>query len=134
MGLLRGLSEDFEELMGVEGLRLEMELKEEVVWFMDPLLAEVLIMNLFQNAIRHNVEGGEVRVELGRGSLRISNTGNPPEFPTEMLFQRFKKGHQENGSIGLGLSIVKRICDLNGMVVSYTYVDGCHVLEVKRVR
>ncbi len=38
----------------------------------------MLMNNLLSNAIRHNIEGGYIRVELTRKMLKISNTGLPP--------------------------------------------------------
>jgi signal transduction histidine kinase len=89
-------------------------------------LAEMLVTNLLSNAIRHNVEGGQMMVELTRHKLCVSNTGEPPEFPTDELFNRFKKSNQCADSIGLGLAIVKQICDVNKFAIDYQYQDGWH--------
>ena len=128
--LLQGMQEDFEELISVKGLTLTLNLQEEVTWHMDPALADVLVINLMQNAIRHNTEQGTITITLEKGMLTISNTGNAPEQPTEQLFQRFKKGRGSEASIGLGLSIVKRICDLNSMSVTYVYANERHTVKV----
>jgi signal transduction histidine kinase len=83
-----------------------------------PLL-ERLIGNLIDNAIRHNVADGWVRVETGdqdgRPMLRIVNSGPvvPPEL-AETIFQPFQRLQTANiegvpDGFGVGLSIVAAI-------------------------
>jgi K+-sensing histidine kinase KdpD len=45
-------------------------------------------------------------------------------MPTEELFRRFKKENPD--SIGLGLSIVKQICELHFFEITYKYIDYRH--------
>jgi signal transduction histidine kinase len=84
----------------------------------DPKLVEVLVTNLIDNAIRHNVPGGRIEVSTisapGRASITVSNTG-PTIAPSdiELLFQPFQRaGSQRIGrpdGTGLGLVIVQAI-------------------------
>ena len=84
----------------------------------DPRLAERLVANLVDNALRHNVPGGEVTVttgtESGRSFISVANTGPkmPPDAPAR-LFQPFQRlgpdPADHGGGLGLGLSIVQAI-------------------------
>ncbi|MFD9462908.1 sensor histidine kinase [Streptomyces sp. NPDC060027] len=107
----------------------------------DPQLIERLVVNLTDNAVRHNSpESGEGWVRLWTGTeaghpvLRIDNTG--PVIPRDQvagLFQPFRrlgaerthahprprsrgKGHQRDG-LGLGLSIVTAVATAHGGTV-----------------
>ncbi len=84
----------------------------------DPHLAERLIANLVDNALRHNAPGGHIEVVTGtrdsRAVLSVINTG--PLVPAAAIgrllqpFQRLapdRTGHGEG--LGLGLSIVQAI-------------------------
>jgi signal transduction histidine kinase len=75
-------------------------------------LAERLVANLVDNALRHNIEGGWVAVSCADGVLLVVNTGPvvPPEA-VERLVQPFHRlGPARTGSgLGLGLSIVQAI-------------------------
>ena len=121
---------DVEDRISMKNIQLHTQLDRNIPLNIHPTLAEMLMNNLLSNAIRHNVEGGQIEVQLTRKMLRISNTGLPPEIPTEELFQRFKKSNQCADSIGLGLAIVKQICEVNQFAVDYNYDEGWHSLSV----
>jgi signal transduction histidine kinase len=90
----------------------------------------MLIVNLVKNAVRHNVKGGKLIVEVNENFLQIANTG--PEMPVDenLLFKRFYKSSSSPESLGLGLAIVQKICTLYGFEVGYHFVDGLHTLKV----
>ena len=84
----------------------------------DPSLAESLVSNLVDNAIRHNVAGGQVEIRTaqvaGQAIISVRNTG-PVIPPTEVdrlfqPFQRLDSGRASRASgHGLGLAIVAAI-------------------------
>ncbi len=119
-----------EERISMKQIDLVTNLDRNIPLNLHPTLAEMLMNNLLSNAIRHNIEGGNIHIELTNKMLRISNTGLPPEIPTEELFQRFKKSNQCADSIGLGLAIVKQICEVSHFAVTYAYEEGWHTLSV----
>ncbi len=89
----------------------------------DPNLAESLIANLVDNAIRHNLPGGQAEVATrpdGAGSvLSVRNTGPviPPD-EVDRLFEPFQQlGAQRvrhGAGYGLGLAIVDAITAAHG--------------------
>jgi signal transduction histidine kinase len=87
----------------------------------DARLVERLAANLVDNAIKHNVDGGWVRVHVdgaeGRAELTVTNSG-PVIPPGEVgrLFAPFQRlGPSRAGdSPGLGLSIVSAIATAHG--------------------
>ncbi len=93
----------------------------------DPGLAEILVANLVDNAIRHNAEGGRAELSTaaagGRAVLRVRNTGAviPPEL-LGRLFQPFGRAVGErvrhNGGHGLGLAIVQAIARAHGATLT----------------
>lgn len=88
-----------------------------------PLLDEMLT-NLTDNAIRYNVEGGKVRIDVadtpeGGARVTVSDTGIgiAPEHLSRVFerFYRVDKSHSKaTGGTGLGLSIVKHAAQANG--------------------
>jgi signal transduction histidine kinase len=98
----------------------------------DPSLLDRLAGNLIENAIRYNHLLGKLwlRTESAHGQSRliVGNTGyevEPADVPG--LFEPFRRGGWERtgsrGS-GLGLSIVRAVCDAHGGTVSAIAQEG----------
>ncbi len=122
--------EDFEELYEMKRISIDLKKQEDVVVQNNPDLLKILVNNLLTNALRHNNEGGQIKIELNHSELIIANTGEELQIAPEQLFERFKKDRQSEGSLGLGLAIVKKICDVSGYSISYEYHDGWHTIKV----
>ncbi|MEO9884655.1 MAG: HAMP domain-containing sensor histidine kinase [Balneola sp.] len=120
----------FQELITLNNLNLVTDIKDSVMVTIHPSLTEILWSNLFRNAINHNIQNGEINIHLNTDYLEISNTGKELNTDPSVLFERFKKGEQNSESIGLGLSIVKRIADQNGMEISYTTEKNRHTVRI----
>jgi signal transduction histidine kinase len=84
----------------------------------DPGLAESLVSNLVDNAIRHNVPGGQMEIRTaqaaGQATILVRNTGPviPPDEVDRLFqpFQRLDSGRTSQASgHGLGLAIVAAI-------------------------
>ncbi len=128
--LIKENLEAFSELIDLQGLKVHSELEDEVYHTMHPSLADILWSNLLQNAIKHNKKEGYIHIELTEDKLKISNPGPMLEDHPEVMFQRFKKGDQSSESIGLGLSIAKRICEHYEFDIHYDYREPEHTIEV----
>jgi signal transduction histidine kinase len=127
---IRNLAYNFQELFDLKNIEAVLDIEENVIVNGDKTLFQILINNLLQNAVRYNIPGGKINIGLTKSTLRISNTGNPLKTAPIELFKRFKKDIQSSENIGLGLSIVKKICDVSGYRVNYEHADGLHVLTV----
>lgn len=90
-------------------------------------LAQELVFNLIENAVRYNKSGGAVYVSVRKENeqviLTVKDTGIgiPPEHQ-QRIFERFyrvdKSRSKELGGTGLGLAIVKHICTLTDGQIS----------------
>jgi signal transduction histidine kinase len=89
----------------------------------DPALAESLIANLVDNAVRHNVPGGHVQVTTatpgGRPRFSVSNSGPvvPPGDVGRLLepFQQLGgERTRHDGGHGLGMAIVAAVASAHG--------------------
>jgi signal transduction histidine kinase len=107
----------------------------------DGALAERLVGNLIDNAVRHNVSGGRVQVKTGtkagRAFLSVTNSG--PVIPTsevERLFEPFQRLGPDriarsDGHHGLGLSIVRAVATAHhATVLIEAQHDGGIAVEV----
>lgn len=97
---------------------------------MDGSLARVLCNNLLSNAIRHNYNNQPIRVIIEETRVQVVNSGTGALYRPEQIFERFYKEGKNRDSTGLGLSIVKKICDYYGFVPSYTFKESKHVFQI----
>ena len=65
------------------------------------------------------------------GSLTISNTGSQLTINPKRLFDRFSKANPSSKSLGLGLSIIKKICELYKWQINYSVNNNWHQITVR---
>ncbi len=120
----------FTEQAKAKSLIIKMELQKDFEIKSNQVLAEVLISNLFLNAIKHNIEAGEITIAMHENKLVFSNNGQPCPLNTDKLFKRFAKENPSEQGTGLGLSIVKKIADINNWTVAYNYENNLHSFSI----
>jgi signal transduction histidine kinase len=97
----------------------------EVIVNMNNELADILLNNLLSNATRHNFSGGSIRIELTGNELKITNSSMQNQLNGQRLFSRFYK-QDDKGKNGLGLSIIKQICEISGLDIHYLFDNNHH--------
>jgi signal transduction histidine kinase len=122
--------EQLENFIASKKLSVKKTYTAEPVWNIDPDLAHILLSNLLSNAVRHNVDDGDIQIRLKEHELQISNSGRASSLPAEKMFERFQTG-SETGSTGLGLAIVKEIGTVTNMKVTYNYSGNRHILTIR---
>lgn len=120
----------YKEIMQLKKITVEMEANDPAVVKMNQTLADVLISNLISNAVRYNIDGGLIKCCINNRYLTISNSGVPLKTDPELLFRRFHKISENPQSVGLGLSIVKKIADTYKMKINYTCSGSIHELRL----
>lgn len=102
----------FAPLASTKGIKYIKELKECEIIINERLLSRI-IDNLLSNAIKYNKNFGEIKVSLDENSLTIADSGiGFNQADSEEIFKRYARLDTSNGGFGLGLSIVKSLCDL----------------------
>jgi signal transduction histidine kinase len=120
---------DFNELWQSQQIKVTTAL-EPVVVKMNQELADILLNNLLSNATRHNYTGGNIFIELNQQFLLVRNTSSDPVLDPARIFHRFYKSSHSNAQNGLGLSIIKQICDSSGFTTTYDFQNGSHVFTI----
>lgn len=118
----------FQELIQKRNLNMFTELTPTKI-FASKNLMEILINNLFSNAIRHNYEGGDIQIKLTGKSIAFCNTGSSSALDSDKIFDRFYKDNRSEGT-GLGLAILKQICSRQRYDLSYSYSGNMHCFMV----
>ncbi|WP_158614940.1 sensor histidine kinase [Flavobacterium sp. LS1P28] len=115
----------FEEHIQANKIEIIKNIENDFCVLMNADLCLVLVNNLLQNAIRHNINSGNIEIFIEKNKITISNLGvnNPID---NQLFERFHKNSTSQESLGLGLSIVKEIVEVSGLVFYYKFTNGKH--------
>lgn len=120
----------FTEQAKAKSLEIKMELQKDIIIKSNPVLAEVLISNLFLNAIKHNIESGQIIIGIHDNKLLFSNSGLSEPLKTDKLFTRFSKSNPSEQGTGLGLAIIRKIADINNWSVAYKYNGDIHSFSI----
>jgi signal transduction histidine kinase len=118
------------ELISMKNIKLDTSIDNNVSINMNVTLADILVSNLLNNSIKHNIFGGSITICLTHSVLSIINSGEALKTEPAKLFDRFVKESNSNDSIGLGLSIVNQICMTYNFMVSYNYEQPLHEIKI----
>jgi signal transduction histidine kinase len=121
--------EEFSEFWQNYNIHISVDLDKSLINANQELI-DILLNNLLGNAGMHNREGGKVDIELTADRLTVSNTGSLEPLDTLRLFRRFYKETQNSHHNGLGLSIIKQICDQAGIAIQYSFAYDLHTFHL----
>jgi signal transduction histidine kinase len=115
----------FRELWQAKEITISTSLAKAAV-NMNKELADILLNNLLSNATKYNYAGGHIDIDLADGELSVTNSSHQKELDRKRLFSRFYKEDDTMVETGLGLSIIKQICDVSGFSVKYRFSGKQH--------
>ena len=134
---LTKLAEDVVKLQRSQAEKKEIEVSIEVLGELPLIIGDCdrlkqVMLNLTNNAIKYNRQGGRVKIRLyemdQEAVVKIMDTG--PGIPPDSLphlFERFYRERDDKGfsdGAGLGLAIAKRIMENHGGRIEVTSVLG----------
>jgi signal transduction histidine kinase len=118
---------------GDSGQLFTLNIERSITVFTDEALLRRAISNLTDNALKFTPSGGQVMLTLkqlgGEALIEVIDSGiGIPDDQSEMIFREFYQignaGRDRAKGLGLGLSIVRRVCDLIGARLSvHSVVD-----------
>ncbi len=120
----------FSGILEVRKITVHEKYKDNLFVKANQVLIDILMTNLISNAIRHNIPEGDIAIEVGDNKIIISNSGKPLEGNVNTIFDRFVKLGEKKNSIGLGLPIVKKICEVSGFTIFYENVGARHTVTI----
>ncbi|HEX4832624.1 MAG TPA: HAMP domain-containing sensor histidine kinase [Trebonia sp.] len=126
---LATVAEDVLDVVGLGDRRVHARLEPAPIAG-DPVLAEHLLSNLVDNAVRYNIAAGDIwvvtRTAPGGSELTVANTGSVISAAEAGRifepFQRLSRASQDGS--GLGLAIVASIAAIHGGTVTARPRDG----------
>ncbi|MBQ1938851.1 MAG: sensor histidine kinase, partial [Alistipes sp.] len=130
VALVRHEQELLGEIYEEQQIGCRMELPPHFTVRMNESLASVLVSNLLRNAYIHSEPQAEVEVVCRVGELEISNTGSEP-LDAKRIFERFYRHAKREGSTGLGLALVKAICNHYQIDIAYRFERQWHCFRLR---
>jgi signal transduction histidine kinase len=118
--------DNYREIADLKAIRVTLQASDQAIVRINAALADILISNLISNAVRYNIDKGFITCKITNQTISISNSGLPLLTDPELFFKRFHKGGNNPDSVGLGLSIVKRIADNYNMQIKYSCNGNVH--------
>jgi signal transduction histidine kinase len=126
---IENILSNMEEIINFKHIDVSVDLQPVTVEC-DHILADILFTNLIKNAVQHNTDGGHISIRLTTEKLEITNSGEITELSPEKLFSRFQKGSSAKDSLGLGLAINQKICEIYGFRLVYTQNEEIHTFSL----
>jgi signal transduction histidine kinase len=105
-------------------LDFEVDVELDAVLTLNRQALQTALVNLLRNAVQYTSQGA-VKVKFKGRQLTISDSGigiEPSYLP--FLFERFFRGSTQGEGLGIGLAIVKRICDHYGWLIEVDSTPG----------
>ncbi|MBR6816850.1 MAG: two-component sensor histidine kinase [Clostridia bacterium] len=110
----------FEAVAYEKGFGIVTEIDEGIQLWGNARELEHLLLILLDNACKHSLQGGEIRVSLHGTELSVNNASATmiPKEKLSRIFDRFYRADEardrETGGYGLGLAIAKAIAEQHG--------------------
>ena len=122
--------EFFSEQAAAKGITVQLKAEDSFEIMANPALTEIMLNNIFLNAIKHNIPSGKVNIAIRKNQIEVSNTARNSSLNKETLFKRFAKSNSSEEGTGLGLAIIKKIADLNSWDLNYHFQNNLHFFRV----
>jgi signal transduction histidine kinase len=131
--LLDGVAQRFRTRAAERGVRVELQVDQELVAALDLDLTQRMLENLVSNALRHVGRGDHVSLEArtADGELQLAVRNSGPPVPAELrgnLFRRFVTGGlREWHNAGLGLYLCRLVAEAHAGTIALVDRAGWNV-------
>lgn len=114
----------YEELSSAKKIDIIVQTQEKKIEII-PSRAELLLSNLLSNAIKYSMPESRITIHLTQEYLSIKDEGvGIAKEKLDEVFKLYSRESSVAGGFGVGLSIVKQICDEFAMEVEVTSTLG----------
>jgi signal transduction histidine kinase len=110
----------FGPLAEVKNIQIHQKIDESIYVFMNRIEIQRVIDNTISNAIKYSKNDKNIYISLHNSHestiLEITDEGEGIKDVSK-IFRRYYRGDEISGGFGIGLSIVKNICDKYGITI-----------------
>lgn len=130
--LLRSFAERIRKKMLLNSGELFFDIESTAIVMADPKLLEIALSNLFENCVKFKNTKEAALCYFKNGKISVKNYGEPLAYEIDRYYEPFFKEtsiRNENGT-GLGLYLVKKVLEIQGLKLSYAYENGAHIFSI----
>lgn len=125
------ITKEFSPLFQSKSIVIETDYRKPFYVSIDRGLALILISNLISNALKYCEEKGKTEIYVDENNLIISNSLFS-QIDINKLFDRFHKKNSNKDSLGLGLSISKKIADSANLSIQLKAENDLFIVHVAK--
>lgn len=121
--LLSDIQATYQHIASQKDVTIRLDVEPEIPMLdIDPGRMTQVVTNIFENALRHTPEGGQIELSVRNvaGSVQLSIQDSGPGLQgkdANRIFERFYRAdsarHRDDGGSGLGLAIAKSIVEMH---------------------
>lgn len=113
-GAIEDALDSFADGLAVKAIEIKIDVDSDLRVDVNRSALAIVLSNLIDNAVRHTIQG-HIRFSYVDGELRIEDSGSgiPPESLPQVFkrFYRVTSINDDRCGFGIGLAIVKKMCD-----------------------
>jgi len=117
----------FDEVAVGNALRLTSDIDLDIYAYFNDIELQRVIDNSLSNAIKYSWADTKIYIKLYKHNqetiLSITNQGESIKEP-DKLFERYYRENLNRGGFGIGLNIIREICDKNSVQIEISSDDG----------
>ncbi|RZK03344.1 MAG: HAMP domain-containing histidine kinase, partial [Flavobacterium sp.] len=122
---IEDIYEDLEDRISDKNITYTSNINEDFLFIGNKALIHTLFINIINNAIKYNIDGGSLSIigkkDHNRYVLTVTDTGlGMTNELVKNAFDRFKRGNTEENGFGLGLAIVESIAKFHKIDIDIT--------------
>ncbi len=118
------------DFVEAKNILIEKEYKKEIKKEVNSVLLTILLNNLFINAIKYNLDdGGSIKIIIEENTFSVENASAIDKIDKQFIFERFNKT-STSGSLGVGLSLIKKVVDFFNWQITYSHHNGMHKFKI----
>lgn len=127
---IKDILPDLVDIYEEKNINFHYDWKDTLIIKCNKYLSQIILTNLFKNALSHSKPGSDIFIETNNQSLIIKNTGDTP-LEKDKIFQRFYHPQSASkDSIGLGLAIAKSIANSYNLTLNYEWQEmHCFIIS-----
>ncbi len=119
----------FDDLAKVQNKKLILDYENRYIYISISEIELIrLIDNNLSNAIKYSQRNSTIKVILEKNTLYFKSKSDAIK-DTKKIFKTYERENNSSGGQGLGLSIVKSICEKYDILVEVYYEDGYNVFK-----